>query len=370
MSTLRPAVLAMALLPWVAFAAPTAPDVPPETSESSEDIVLDHSDTDSVRRAIRDSVSEALRLELNELRDELRLLREDREERKESIESPVEDEEEHALKVVLGHDIHVEDVNGENDLFSFGSSVIIGAGQVVDEAASLGDDVEVFGTVTGDATSIGGDVIVRSGGRVLGDAISLGGEVRIEPGGHVMGEAETVGGAVVVEPGGQLHSMAIRPNFPPQVSWFGGLLSSLYQKLVFLLAFAGAGVMIVALFPERVNRIADVLRDKPLKSGLAGVGWTLGILVVSLLFVWTIIGPIVLLAVLGVAWMIGFVGLCQFLGDRMPFAYKPHGRWLTFLMGSVLMSFLGALPWVGILTVIGASIFGIGAAFITRMGSR
>ena len=76
-----------------------------------------------------------------------------------------------------------------------------------------------------------------------------------------------------------------------------------------------------------------------------------------------------LMAGLGAAWLFGFVGLCQVVGDRLPFADKPQGRWLTFLVGTMLLTFLGSLPWVGWLVVFTASMVGIGAAITSRFGS-
>jgi hypothetical protein len=68
------------------------------------------------------------------------------------------------------------------------------------------------------------------------------------------------------------------------------------------------------------------------------------------------------------AWLLGFVGLCQAVGDRLPVQERPHGRWIALLVGVLLMTFLGSLPWVGWVVVGGASLLGIGAALSTRFG--
>jgi len=93
----------------------------------------------------------------------------------------------------------------------------------------------------------------------------------------------------------------------------------------------------------------------------------------SLLFAITILGipvSLVLVALLGLAWLLGFVGLCQAVGDRLPFQSKQHGRWLAFLVGVVLVSFVGALPFVGWLVVILMSLLGIGSALATKFGAN
>jgi hypothetical protein len=77
-----------------------------------------------------------------------------------------------------------------------------------------------------------------------------------------------------------------------------------------------------------------------------------------------------IVAVLGLAWLMGFVGLCQAVGDRLPFEQKPHGRWLAFLVGALLLTCVGNLPVVGWLVVIAASTMGIGAALSSRLGGH
>ena len=261
-------------------------------------------------------------------------------------------------------------------LRAFSEDVVITHDMVVDDVEAFSGDIEVLGVVRRDAKTFSGDVIIRKGGKVLGNASTLSGDVVVEAGGLLEGMAQTFSGDLVVEPGGVLAGAPIlhpRHDALEHTGWgwsiasfFGGL----FRRLVFLLAFAGAGVLIVALFPDRVRSVAVTLEEQPARAGLLGLAWTAGIVVASVLFFWTILGPLVGMAVLGVAWMLGFVGLCQMLGDRLPFSYKPHGRWLAFLVGSILMSFLGALPWIGFLTVLAASMFGIGAVFVSRFGSE
>lgn len=53
-------------------------------------------------------------------------------------------------------------------------------------------NLEVYGTVRGNATALKGDVIVHRGGRVRGDAIALAGTVRMQ-GGTVNGRVKTYG---------------------------------------------------------------------------------------------------------------------------------------------------------------------------------
>lgn len=266
---------------------------------------------------------------------------------------------------------------GPGDLIASGR-VVVGPGVRASEAVSLRDDVIVDGHVTGDAVSVMGDVVVTSTGRVDGDAVSIGGEVVLADGAVVGGDRVALGltrAPTLLEvptPEATSHHAAGALALASQAS---ETLSALYRRLVLLLAVAGAGVMTVGLFPGRVARVAADLEERPLRSAIVGsFGVTFLTLFAALFALLTLgIGSPVSLAVLlgvGAAWLLGFVGFCQAIGDRLPFAYKPHGRWLAFLVGAVFLAFATSLPWMGWLVLLGVSVVGVGSALSTRLGAH
>jgi hypothetical protein len=263
---------------------------------------------------------------------------------------------------------------------SLGDALEIGQGEVVDRAETMGGPLHVRGTVRGDARSVGGEIHVHDGGRIGGNAAAVGGDIIIEPGGRIAGTANVVGGQVLVRPGGKLGHLATAPPITAALSapalpdrglWDGvwSTLGGLYQRLVFLLAFAGAGVLVIALMPERIGRISEKVAAQPLASGLVGLLGAIAVPVLAIALLPTLVGPIVLLSALGIAWMMGFVALCQLIGDRLDPSRGSRGRWAAFLIGSVIVSFIGALPWIGVIAVIGASLVGIGAVLTSRYGA-
>lgn len=237
--------------------------------------------------------------------------------------------------------------------------LVIARGQKADSAVGIGQDVHIRGHVIGDVTAIGANV-------------------RIFPTGSVDGDATAVGGVVRVDDGGQIHGnrvMLARDDLTSGVrdaSW-SGLWASLVNRLVLFLSFAGAGTLVVALFPDRVARVAKQLTDRPGRSLTSGIFGGGVLLLGALLFAVTVIGlpvSVVLLGLFGLAWLFGFVGLCQAVGDRLPMESKVHGRWLAFVGGSTLVAFLGSLPVLGIVVVGATSALGMGAAISTRLGTR
>src|SRR5690606_32887862 len=90
--------------------------------------------------------------------------------------------------------------------------------------------------------------------------------------------------------------------------------STLYRKLVFLLSMAGAGVLVVGLFPGRVARVAGAIESHPFRSMAVGAVATVALGVLSLVLAVTIIGlplSLVLWGLVALAWLLGVVGLCQ-----------------------------------------------------------
>jgi hypothetical protein len=262
----------------------------------------------------------------------------------------------------------------DTERVAFGKPVSVHAGETVDEVVSFGEDVEVLGHVTGDAVSFGGDVFVRSTGRVDGDAVSFGGTVEVEPQGVVAGDHVTMGIPDIA------FGMATSEAPPAAGTVLSSsnprdLLGAVYRRLVLVLSIAGAGVLVVGLFPQRVGRIAADLEQHPVRAAVVGALATGFLTVFGVLFLVLTLGlglPITLLlfALLGLSWLLGFVALCQAVGDRLPVESRPYGRWVAFLVGVVLLTFLGSLPWVGWLVVAGASLLGVGAAISSRFGGR
>jgi hypothetical protein len=341
----------IALLTGFALAADPDPDPAQEPAEAEV------SDTVALRREV-----EALRAELQELR------------RSSTTEAtPGELAADAGGRAGVGREVRVE------------------LGDDVPEAVSIGDDVRVAGRVRGDAVSLGGDVIVASTGQVEGDAVALGGRVVVEVGGSVAGDRVTLDFPIAAFAGlgaGETTPEGVEAppppvDEPPRAA--GSVLFAAHdlfhdvkRKVVWMLSFAGAGVLVVGLFPARVTRVARDLEDRPLRAAVVGTLASSFLALFAVLFTLLTLGlglPVgaLLLAILGVAWILGFVALCQAVGDRLPIEAKagsawPGGRWIAFLVGVLLLTFAGSLPWVGWMVLGAASVLGIGSTFATRFG--
>lgn len=239
--------------------------------------------------------------------------------------------------------------------------VLIGVGEQVSEIVAWGP-VSVRGQVDGRAVSFGGDVRVFEGGSVRGDAVSFGGQVRVDPGAIVQGDRVSLASTTQIP---------TAPEGPLAKS--GNWIRHITRKLVLILSLAGAGVVMTGLFPSQIERVSETLQERPLSHLAWGaMAVTLsGLLMVALSA--TIIGiPIAALIpiVMGIAWLLGIVAMCQLVGDTLPFKGAKSRRWAGFLAGVALVSLIGLLPWIGQLIIAGVSLAGIGAALRSRMGTQ
>jgi|GEM_PF-2271956 len=238
-----------------------------------------------------------------------------------------------------------------------GKTLQVPAGTVTERAVGLGGPVVVSGHVTGHAVSFGGDVHVMQTGRVDGDIVSFGGEVVVHPGGEVLGDRLAMSGQRAAESIGKM----------PKDLGYGGVI----HRLVLFLALGGVGVLVVGLFPARIERVSDALQTHPLRYVLAGLATTVTVAVTAALLAVTLLGlplaALLLLFTVG-AWLVGFVALCQAAGDQLPLGRHRGNATLAFLVGVAILFTIGLLPVAGPV-LFSLTLFPcIGAAIATRFG--
>lgn len=195
---------------------------------------------------------------------------------------------------------------------------VIAAGTTVDGPVVVaGGDLEVFGTITGSAVAIAGDVVVHQGGRVTGDAIAAFGEVTLD-GGAIEGDMRSLTGLWGESLRSSLSGQGLAPTTrsPLQLAfgWFGVML------------LIGLGVLIFA--SSYLDGVVDVLQESFWRSFFVGIAGELGILPAMVLLVVglaiTILGALLIpfavvafvLAVAGLA-TLGFIAVAQLTGGSI-----------------------------------------------------
>ena len=260
------------------------------------------------------------------------------------------------------------------------------AGATAGRVASIGQ-LDVFGTVDGDAVSLDGDVVVHKGAHITGDALAIGGTVKLD-GGIVDGELRSLDRALV-------------PTAPAAASSSGvlSILDELQMAMGWLVVMVllGFGAMVFA--EERLRIVASAIETRFGRALFAGIIAEVSfapIMVLSiLLLVITIIGIILLpvaipgLFVLGALLSIlGFLAVSRVAGQaltRRAATVSVRGAELRSMLAGLFFFFglwlvAAVLSWVPVLGSLlhalafvvtwAAATVGLGAAVITRGGSR
>jgi hypothetical protein len=240
--------------------------------------------------------------------------------------------------------------------------IVVAVGQRVEQAVAVGGPVDVHGDVLGDAVSVGSDIVVRSTGVIEGNAVAVGGNVVVEPGGKVTGDRVALGEPIAVTS----VAGAFGDGTPK------GVVRGLFRQLSVLSCLMGAGVLLMGLWPQNVERVARPLGDRPFWYGVAGAILTASVVVGSGLLAISVVGiPLALLLsiVLAVAWLLGVVALCKAIGERFP-VLERNGAWASFLAGAVILGAVSLLPYLGPLLIVLIGFPAVGAALLTRLGNR
>lgn len=265
-----------------------------------------------------------------------------------------------------------------------GAAVTIPAGTRRGRIAAL-DEIEVLGTIDGDAIVLGGDVVVRQGGRITGDAVAVGGSVRLD-GGTVEGEMRSLDRALV-------------PRATPTTSSFGALVDRLQTTMGLLILMVLLGFATLVFAEERLRNVTAAIEDRYGKSLLIGllaeVSFLPVLIIVPIVLAVTIIGIVVIpfavaAIVVGTVLLVllGFLAVSRVIGQGLTRRSTPasvRGAEVRAMLGGLfffagLWLAGGLLGWIPILgTLVNALAFvvtwaaatvGLGAAIITRGGKR
>jgi hypothetical protein len=284
-----------------------------------------------------------------------------------------------------------------------------------DARIHIGGSVEVgeSESVDGPVVAVGGSAIIN--GEVRQDVVAVGGDVRVGPRGRVRGDVTSIGGTIEKDPEGEIagrrNQVGIRfPQFQLRPSlWLpGGLIGHTFGASVELLAmvfrmllFGLLACVLFLLARNPITRIEHVAAVEPWKAGLVGLltqllfipvfVLTVVVLTVSIIGIPLLlfVPPLAILA-FGLALVLGFTAVAYRVGlwAQARFGWNTRGPFVLVLIGLLgiwlltilarLIS-LGGLPiWfvssalliVGFLVEYVAWTVGLGAAVMTRFGTR
>ena len=226
--------------------------------------------------------------------------------------------------------------------------------------------------VPGRVASVGGDVIV------------WGADVRIEPGGSVAGDVVDFGGTVAAPPGaiggrlltpGSLAGLylaeAKRAPWERGTAWttFAGL------RLFVLAIWMLLSSLVLRFRSSAVARMARVLEESPGSSAASGVVGVVFLFLAGVAAFTALPGSVrvpaaaaILAAALALK-LFGMTALFLFAGQALTRRFSPAARPAALALGLAVCGAVSLVPVAGPLVWSAASVFAVGAAVYTRLGS-
>jgi hypothetical protein len=296
------------------------------------------------------------------------------------------------------------------DVIAAGRTVGLG-GQVDGSARVAGNTITVDGRIGQDLIVASGSVLVSPSGRVERDVLAgsgsatlhgpvgrdvvggvgtvdligtVGRTVRVGVGRLRLADTAVVGGDLIYEseaeatiaPGARVDGR-IERRVPERRERTPGPLDLAIDWLRALVGLLALGLVVVLVFPGFSRRTVEVLRTSP--WGSLGIGFALFLgMPVAAAFVFG-------LGLVVGGWWLGPVALAVYailLAISLPLAGLFVGRWAldrlgqrgihgvwALLLGLVLLTLVGLVPWIGPLVIAVAALFALGAltrAALTR----
>jgi len=241
------------------------------------------------------------------------------------------------------------------DLTAAAGSLVVGAGATVGSVEAGVGEARIAGTVAGDAR-IGADRIVLADGAVVRGDLTHDRETTVE---RAAG-AQIEGDVVAAELGG-----AALDGFGVP-AWLGATYA--------LLANLVLGVALLLVAPALGRRVAGVGTRRAVQSGGVGLLALVGVPVALALIAVTIVGiPFSLAGFLAyaLALWVGFVFGAFVLGTwllGLADVESPYSRWLSLVVGLLVVTVLGLLPLVGFLAEFLVLLVGLGAFLLALRG--
>ena len=269
--------------------------------------------------------------------------------------------------------------------FRLGQDYAIGRGEAVDNTVAVFGNVTVDGHVCGDLSVTLGDVRLGREATIHGTLVVVGGRLTIEPGAAVNQELVLVGGRLDAPAdfrAGRGHIIVgvpvIGDRLRTAVPYLtrGLLLGRLVVPdlpwvWVIVATVLFVYVLLTLLFPQPTWAAANVIAERPLSTFAAGLLVLVLTVPIAALLAVTVIGLAALPVLFGglfIAWIVGKIAACRWIGTRVLAQDEPDNRLQSvrsLVIGFVLITIAYMIPVLGIIVWGLTGVLGLGAASLT-----
>jgi hypothetical protein len=258
------------------------------------------------------------------------------------------------------------DINiNKSNIIRLGGDVTVPEKQVVENAQAIGGSVTVQpgARVTETAIAVGGNVFLKKNARIDGDAYAVGGRI-------IQEEGATIGGA-----SGTLPGDGHRGIYGHRRWGVGGILSPMYFfnaffRILTALVSAILGVVLLLWLPNFLPLLAATINQYPVKTGLWGLGGSIVVIALNIFLAVSLLGipliPLVSLVAF-ITTLLGSLGVALLIGQKA-LTDKRQTAIQQFLIGLLILTLIGLIPFLGGLFLLVVNILGLGAILAWKLG--
>lgn len=275
---------------------------------------------------------------------------------------------------IAGGSISVSGDVGGDVLIAGGTAELVESGRVGGDLCIAGGNTNVAGEVAGRLFAGAGQLTIS--GQIGKDAIVGADMLTLEPSAKIAGDLTyTSAQTADIKPGAEIAGTvtheepeAAEAAEAEEVGW--SLFEALRDRFRWLLTPLILGLMLVFVFPQTSLSIADTITGSPWRS--LGIGLLVLLVVPVAIGIGTILGIVVggfpitlaLVALFALALLASHVFVGIILGDALLRLLRREDRpaavW-SLLLGLLILTILGLVPFVNALTMVLTLIFGGGA---------
>lgn len=247
------------------------------------------------------------------------------------------------------------------NIIKIGKDIQISEDQKVDNAIAVLGQITVSGLVENDIITFGGSIVLTRGAVVRGNIVCLGGVVVQGNGAQIYGDITEVNSSNIFT----AFSSAFQGDTDAW-SWLVDVINFCFFAMLLTLA-----LLMALLFPRQLNAIAGSIQRNKIKSFFWGVIGTLMIAPFFMLLIFSFVGiPLIPLAfsVILLAFMFGFISVSALLGKFIltkTFRHHKHSLLRETLLGLILWWIIGWMPfYIGMSIKAGVITIGFGGVLL------
>ncbi|MCP2605184.1 hypothetical protein NLC29_03415 [Candidatus Aminicenantes bacterium AH-873-B07] len=269
----------------------------------------------------------------------------------------------------FGGNIIVKKDEIQDNIISFGGNVLI-EGKIRESVVIFGGKLEVKGEIGETIVGFGSKVKLYSSAKVREDVVIFGGHFEREIGSVVEGDTIYFGTSESLI---KLFNQFIK-----------GLFSLSFVPIVLIFKFLNIfiwfilAIVLITIFPQQISYASSQIEKKfwPIVGiGLLGILVFIGVILLSVIMSFFLIGIPILLLLLFAGFIVQFYGrvvLFYFFGEKFLFAFnwKAGSHILVVLVGVIIISLIRFIPVIGFLFALCLSIISWGVVIKTKFGTK